>query len=705
MSWSDGTPTASSANNFNGLYDPGIGNGFSFTVPASATARTVKVHVGGWNSGGILTAHLSDNSGSDFTDITPTVGIQYDRNYTLTYQSAGSGTLVVTWKMNSGSGNVTLNGVALLSGSGGSTPGPPASVQATAGASQSATVSTAYSTLMKATVLDALSNPVSGIQVNFAAPSSGASGTFAGGSNSGLTLSVTTDVNGVAAATAFTANSQAGGFIVTATVTGLTPANFNLTNNAVVTSSAGFLVGTSDSLTSNVNLTSEGTGDWVHWGDASLTRKASGGGQIAIGGAIGSPLSYNNDARPMSWSDGTPTASSTNNLNGLYFNGTGNGYSFTVPANATIRLLKVHVGGWNSGGMLTAHLSDNSAQDFVDISPTVAGSYDRNYTLTYQSGGSGTLTVTWKMNSGGGNVTLSAATLAGGSAGPPANVQATAGTPQAVEIGTSYPVLLQATVRDAVGTPVSNVQVTFAAPPSGASGTFAGGSNGGLMLSVTTDGSGVATATAFTANSQGGGFTVTATVNGLTPANFSMTNNPGNLTGSVDTSTTAVNLTAAGTVDWLHVGDASLNRKAGVTPQLAFTMIPVEPPVAYANDLRQMSWSDGTPTSSSSNNQDGLYPWHFHIVGSGFSITAPADTTDRTLVVYVGGWETQGGLLAQLSDGSAVPFVDQGPFISTQYDRTYTLHYRAGSAGQTLTVTWTMVTGNGNVNFNAAALQ
>jgi hypothetical protein len=63
--------------------------------------------------------------------------------------------------------------------------------------------------------------------------------------------------------------------------------------------------------------------------------------------------------------------------------------------------------------------------------------------------------------------------------------------------------------------------VTFTAPASGASGTFAGGTN-----TATTNAQGIATANTFTANNIAGGpYNVTASAAGVaTPANFSLTN-------------------------------------------------------------------------------------------------------------------------------------------------------------------------------------
>ena len=66
--------------------------------------------------------------------------------------------------------------------------------------------------------------------------------------------------------------------------------------------------------------------------------------------------------------------------------------------------------------------------------------------------------------------------------------------------------------------------VTFTAPASGASGTFAGR----RAATATTNSSGVATAAAFTANATAGSYSVTASVSGVaTPASFSLTNTAG----------------------------------------------------------------------------------------------------------------------------------------------------------------------------------
>src|SRR5216684_2047439 len=145
--------------------------------------------------------------------------------------------------------------------------------------------------------------------------------------------------------------------------------------------------------------------------------------------------------------------------------------------------------------------------------------------------------------------------------GPPASVTASGGTPQSAAINTGFTAPLVATVTDAGNNGVSGVVVTFTAPTSGASGSFAGGLN-----TATTNGSGVAASAAFTANATAGGpYNVTASVAGVaTPASFSLTNLPGaaapiafvqsnSVTPQSPQTTVTVNYTGAQTAGNLNV--------------------------------------------------------------------------------------------------------------------------------------------------------
>jgi hypothetical protein len=105
----------------------------------------------------------------------------------------------------------------------------------------------------------------------------------------------------------------------------------------------------------------------------------------------------------------------------------------------------------------------------------------------------------------------------------PESIAVVSGTPQSTKINTAFAASLQAVVKDESGNPVPGVNVTFTAPASGASGTFA---NGTTTETRITNLQGIATSSTFTANSVvGGAYVVTASTDGVaTPANFSLTN-------------------------------------------------------------------------------------------------------------------------------------------------------------------------------------
>jgi hypothetical protein len=92
-------------------------------------------------------------------------------------------------------------------------------------------------------------------------------------------------------------------------------------------------------------------------------------------------------------------------------------------------------------------------------------------------------------------------------------------------VGAAFTNPLTATVTTG-GTPTANVAVTFTAPGSGASGTFA--SNSTASETVMTNSSGVATSSGFTAGTVAGAYNVTAATNGAaTAVSFGLTNTAG----------------------------------------------------------------------------------------------------------------------------------------------------------------------------------
>jgi hypothetical protein len=424
-------------------------------------------------------------SGTTVTFTTPATGaggaFQGGVNSAITDASGTAASRPFTANGTAGSYTVTasvtgtaLSGAFLLT----NTPGPAASVLALSGTPQSAPVSSAFSSPLKAIVKDAAGNPLSGVVVTFTAPSTGASGSFAGGLNT-----VTTGADGTATSPVFTANGTFGNYAVLASVPGVTAAQFAMTNSAGAAASIAVTSGTPQSAQINT--------------------------------AFGAPL-----AATVKDAGGNPVGGVT-----VTFNTPGNGASATFTGGANTAVT-------NAQGIATS---------VVFTANSVAGSYTISASAGSVNGANFAITNT---------------------VGSPASISASAGTPQSAPVTTAFSAPLTAVVKDAGGNLLTGVTVTFTAPSSGASGTFAAGAN-----TAVTNGSGVATSTVFTANSTSGSYAVVASA-GTGSANFQLTN-----TGGVPTSiamvsgtpqSAIVNTAFASTLSVL-VKDSNGNPISGVT--------------------------------------------------------------------------------------------------------------------------------------------
>ena len=182
----------------------------------------------------------------------------------------------------------------------------------------------------------------------------------------------------------------------------------------------------------------------------------------------------------------------------------------------------------------------------------------------------------------------------------------------------------------------------------------------------------------------------------------------------------AVDLTVAGSADWVHWGlvtETSINRKMPVAPRISdYTLLVGSDGYAqvlsYADNANGYSWSDGSPVLSVTNTTTGVWAYSLPVgEGTGFAISAPADTRPRTLKVYVGVFSGQGEITATLSDNSATPYVESSlSYSGNGASRVYVLNYAANSAGQELRVAWRLkkkqggATQSPNVTLQAAAL-
>jgi PKD repeat protein len=181
----------------------------------------------------------------------------------------------------------------------------------------------------------------------------------------------------------------------------------------------------------------------------------------------------------------------------------------------------------------------------------------------------------------------------------------------------------------------------------------------------------------------------------------------GALVAALSSTPGSVDLTAAGSIDWVHWPAGT--RKAGVAGQISgVSLVGRGALAASANETVALRWSDGAPAISGSSSQ-GLFVAG---TGRGLAITVPADPVARTLTVYVGATQAHGRLVARLSDGSAPDYVNVPVRkLGAKWNGVYTLTYRAASAGQTLRVEWTQARGTAaaggpvpGVSLQAAAL-
>ena len=147
---------------------------------------------------------------------------------------------------------------------------------------------------------------------------------------------------------------------------------------------------------------------------------------------------------------------------------------------------------------------------------------------------------------------------------------------------------------------------------------------------------------------------------------------------------------------------SSFNHKSGVTQLVSnVTKIGNDILQAYNNNPNSYSWTGGTPTAGATNTMTGIYTCQLN---NSLQISVPAGTTQKTLKVYVSVWCAIGKFEATLSDSSAAAYTDYIDNSTGTTNRVYTLTFRAGSNGQTLTVKFT-VTGAYNAYYGNVALQ
>ena len=342
--------------------------------------------------------------------------------------------------------------------------------------------------------------------------------------------------------------------------------------------------------------------------------------------------------------------------------------TFTAPAGTYAVTIKFSENFWTAAGKRLFNVSINGTTvlSAFDIFAAAGGQYkalDTTFLLT-TTGSPITIQFT---NGSIDNAKYDSIQIAINNTGSAASVTPTAGTPQSAAINTTFGTALQATVKDASNNPATGVTVTFTAPSSGASGKFAG------MLGTAyaiTNGSGVATAPAFTANSTAGSYTVTAGVTGATSARFSLTNAAGTISGlsvtispkrggltvtqSLLVSATVTNDVNAAGVTWSASGPACSGTACGTfvnATSTSATYIAPSTPGIYS--IIATSVADVTKSASNSigvTNLPGVFTYHNNLSRDGTNTNEFTLTTSNVNTSVFGklfSCQTDGAIYAQ----------------------------------------------------------
>ena len=166
-----------------------------------------------------------------------------------------------------------------------------------------------------------------------------------------------------------------------------------------------------------------------------------------------------------------------------------------------------------------------------------------------------------------------------------------------------------------------------------------------------------------------------------------------------------ISLSGQDVLDWVHwarVGARSADRKSGANLISDLTIVGPDLAQRYTACFDDFSWNDGDVLPTTADACSGLFLFN---LGDGFQISVPADTTPKTLKLYIGAEFGTAKLQASLSDSSVTSYVDRTMLTDGSAAGTYSIDFQAGSPGQTLTVTYTFDDSvGGDITLEAAAL-
>jgi hypothetical protein len=157
---------------------------------------------------------------------------------------------------------------------------------------------------------------------------------------------------------------------------------------------------------SDLDIATEGTLDWVHWGYTGIVGFDRKSGGTAISNLTTAPtVGFTGAPFTATWSGGTPHANVSQTSSGVGVHQGDTAMTFTVAAGTTSHTLRVYAGAQGSVHRLDVSLSDGSAP-MVTKTLSATGTTNVRYTITFNAASAGqtlTVSVTDTADAGGGN--------------------------------------------------------------------------------------------------------------------------------------------------------------------------------------------------------------------------------------------------------------------------------------------------------------
>ncbi|WP_232050173.1 hypothetical protein [Actinoplanes sp. OR16] len=167
-----------------------------------------------------------------------------------------------------------------------------------------------------------------------------------------------------------------------------------------------------------VDLSAEGTIDWVHWGEQgtyALERNANGGFAILEGTPGADRRRHTESPERYRWTGGSPLATGKGVTSGVQACDDGGGFTLSAPAGTRDSTLRLYVGVLAGRGKLQVSLSTGGKAVTDSWEQTGDSMKTAAYTVSYTASGTGKISLKWiteeSFDGDCGGVSLQAATL------------------------------------------------------------------------------------------------------------------------------------------------------------------------------------------------------------------------------------------------------------------------------------------------------